>query len=165
MMVNKHLDTNHIDYIIPRDDEKKKEYTQFISRECHIRGIPLQVGQLEDWLFALKSCVVMENRISFLLAVREWHSCGRSTVPLVEVVELLIPCVLHLENRGNEKIITCILRYGFNQFMGSSSKTDASAHTFIRGMQDVIQRQVLGTNECPSQWKLKWSKNWRWYKN
>jgi hypothetical protein len=66
--------------------------------------------------------------------------------------------MLHLEKMRNDKIIICILRYGFNQFIGSSSKSDASAHTFISGMQHVIQRQVLGTNECPSQWKLKWSK-------
>jgi hypothetical protein len=142
-MVNKHLDTNHIDYIIPPDDdEKKKEYKQFISHECHIRGIPLQGGQIEDWLFALRTCIVMESRISFLLTVREWYNCGRTMVLLVEVVELVIPCVLHLENRGNEKIITCILCYGFNPFMGSSSKSDASAHTFIHGMQDVIQRHA-----------------------
>jgi hypothetical protein len=31
-------------------------------------------------------------------------------------IELLVPCVLHLEHRANEKILTSIVRYGFNIF-------------------------------------------------
>ena len=158
MMANKSYDINHIDYCIPPDDdEKKKQYAQFISRECYIRGIPLQGSNLDDWHSALRCCIAMEKKIEFLLQVREWYKKGRETVPLVEVIELLIPCVLHLENRANEKIITCILRYGLNQFMGSSV-TDVSAKSFILLLQDVIQKQVLGTIDAPSQWKLRWSK-------
>jgi hypothetical protein len=38
--------------------------------------------------------------------VRQWNLDGRETVPLVEVVvELLFPCILHLENHVGEKII------------------------------------------------------------
>lgn len=106
MMVNKSSDINHIDYIIPTDgEEKKKQYAQFISREYHIRGIPLQGFQLEDWHSALRACLVMENRISFLVQVHQWDETGRKSVPLIEVVELLIPCVLHLENRADKKTL------------------------------------------------------------
>jgi hypothetical protein len=42
--------------------------------------------------------------------------------------------------------------------MGSSS-SDASAKTFIASIQDVFQKQILGTVESPSQWKLWWSKD------
>ena len=41
--------------------------------------------------------------------------------------------------------------------MGSSSNNNASAKRYISGVQQVFQKQVLGTNDCPSQWKLKWS--------
>jgi hypothetical protein len=41
--------------------------------------------------------------------------------------------------------------------MGTSS-SDLAATNFISSVQDVIQKQVLGTQESPSQWKLKWSK-------
>jgi len=37
---------------------------------------------------------------------------GVLKIPLVEYVELLIPCILHLENRVGEKILTMILRKG-----------------------------------------------------
>jgi hypothetical protein len=86
----------------------------------------------------------MEKRIKYLRQVERWNEIGRKTVPLVEVVELLIPCVLHLENR-------------FNHFMGTSS-SDLAATNFISSVQDVIQKQVLRTQVSPSQWKLKWSK-------
>jgi len=62
MMVSKHEDINHIDYIIPpNDDEKKKQYAQFISRECYIRGIPLNGYHLEDWHAILRACIIMEK--------------------------------------------------------------------------------------------------------
>jgi hypothetical protein len=159
MVANKELDINHIDFVIPPDDnENLKEYTQFISWECYIRGIPLIGSHLEDWRAALRCCICMENKIKFLQQVKEWSNSGRTTVPLLEVLELLIPCILHLENRSDEKIITTILWYGFSEFMGSSS-SDASAKTFIASIQDVFQKQILGTVESPSQWKLWWSKD------
>jgi hypothetical protein len=41
--------------------------------------------------------------------VKQLHESGRLNVPLVKVLEILIPCILHLENWANEKIITSIL--------------------------------------------------------
>jgi predicted transcriptional regulator len=51
-------------------------------------------------------------RSNFSQSVKKWHEDGRTTVPLVEFVEFLIPCILHLENRVGEKLITMILRHG-----------------------------------------------------
>ncbi len=51
----------------------------------------------------------MERCIGMLERVQIWKDEGRETVPLVEVIELLIPCILHLENRVGEKMITIIL--------------------------------------------------------
>jgi hypothetical protein len=158
MIANRYNDINHIDFVIlPNNDEAKKQYTQFISRECHICGIPLHGSHLEDWHANLRTCLLMENRIKFLREVQRWSEMGRKTVPLVEVAELLIPCVLHLENRADEKILTCILRYGFNLFVGISSG-EQCAKSYICSIEEIIQRQVLGTEVSPSQWKLKWSK-------
>jgi hypothetical protein len=66
---------------------------------------------------------------------------------LVEVVELLIPCILHLENWIGEKIITMILRKGLDPY--SNRKED-----YISQMQQILWTQVLGTEESPSQWRL-----------
>jgi hypothetical protein len=69
------------------------------------------------------------------------------TVPLVEVVKLIIPCILHLENRVGEKIVTIILRHALDDFRWR--KDD-----FIEKMNDVFKRKLFGSDVSPSQWKL-----------
>jgi hypothetical protein len=67
-------------------------------------------GRLHDWHMALKEFVVLEKALHYLELVRKWHESGRVSVPLVEVIEILISCIFHCENRVGEKIITILLR-------------------------------------------------------
>jgi hypothetical protein len=142
MMVNRSYDINHIDYCItPDDDEKNKQYVQFISRECYIHGIPLQCSKLDDWHSALRCCIAMEKKLKSNSKFVNGIIMDSKQYPLVKVVKLLIPCVLHLENRANEKIIKCIiLHYGFNQFMGSSM-SDASAKGSFRSCKTLFKNR------------------------
>ncbi|MFN9982862.1 MAG: hypothetical protein ACK53Y_23235, partial [bacterium] len=72
MQADKELNPQHIDYIIPVNDvQKQRLYSQFIARECILRGIPLD-GELEDWRSALTACVDNEKAIAILKKVREW---------------------------------------------------------------------------------------------
>jgi hypothetical protein len=153
MQATKHIDHNHIDYEIPQHDpEKLRQYTQFIARECNLRKINIQGGQLEEWRSLLRQSVVMEKYISYLLNVRKWKNEGRETVSIVEVVELLIPCILHLENRVGEKLITIILRKGLDTYRGPKGH-------YLKFVEDAFQRQILGSETSPSHWKLKYSKD------
>jgi hypothetical protein len=70
----------------------------------------------------------------------------------VEVVELLIPCILHCENRVGEKIITILLRRQMDQYRGPKDE-------FLKDLQNTLQREVLGTQQSPSHWTLKHSKD------
>lgn len=70
------------------------------------------------------------------------------TVPLVQVIELLFPCMLHLENHWGEKIITIILWKGLDAFQGRKEDYD-----------NVFQRGVLGTEESPAHWRLYYERN------
>jgi len=71
MQLNKETDIMHISYVIPQDDEEKlREYTQFISNECRLRSIPMN-GRLEDWRSALRECVQLENAIRALEKVKQ----------------------------------------------------------------------------------------------
>jgi hypothetical protein len=145
---DKENDINHIDYVIPTNDaQKKRLYTQFIARECTLRGLQLHGAHVEEWRNLLRSSIEMEKYIAVLQKVKEWDAQGRETVPLVEVVELIIPCILHLENRVGEKIITIILRRALDDFHGR--KDD-----FIERMNAVFKRKLLGSDLSPSQWKL-----------
>jgi len=150
MQVNKSSDVKHVDFSIEHGSpEQVRQYAHFILRECMIRGIPV-TGTVTDWQAALKCCFLLEKSLDMLDLVKQLHESGRLNVPLVEVLENLIPCILHLENCAKEKIITSILRAGFNAHNGPKIG-------FISNVQHCIQCQVLGTETKPSQWKLKYS--------
>jgi hypothetical protein len=152
LQATKDSDIMHIEYIVPHDDEDKlREYTQFISRECRIRSIPLY-GRLEDWRMRLYQAVALERSIEYLVKVKEWYDLGLETVPLVDVVELLIPCILHCENRVGEKILTTILRRQLDHFHGPKA-------SFIERMDYIFRTEVLGSVDSPSHWRLKHSKD------
>jgi polyhydroxyalkanoate synthesis regulator protein len=100
----------------------------------------------------LKACVAMERAIFYLEQVKKWYESGRLTIPIVEIIEILIPCILHCENRVGEKIITIILRRQLDKFSGQ--KMD-----FIDAMDETFQTKVLGSVTSPSHWRLKHSKD------
>jgi hypothetical protein len=54
-----------------------------------------------------------------------------------------------LENRVGEKNITMILQKGLEL-------TPDASIDFVKSLQDVFQRDVLGTEESPSHWKLRY---------
>jgi hypothetical protein len=152
LQVSKDSDIMHIEYVIPHEDEDKlREYTQFISRECRLRSIPLH-GRLEDWRMRLYQAVTLERSIDYLEKVKEWYESGLETVPLVDVIELLIPCILHCENRVGEKILTIILRRQLDQFRGPKA-------SFVERMDLSFRTEVLGSDVSPSHWRLKHSKD------
>jgi hypothetical protein len=62
----------------------------------------------------------------------------------VAFVELL---VLHLENRVGEKIVTMIIRFRLQ-------KCQQPPLTYLAELQDVFWKEVLGSPECLSPWKL-----------
>ncbi len=153
LQVNKEIDSHHIDFIIPENDVvKKREFSQFIAKECLLRKIPTNGTSVENWREALRDSVFVERRLKFLLELKEWKHGGNQSVPLMEIIELLIPCILHLENRVGEKIITMILRKGLERFPGIATH-------YIDELEDVIRRKVLGSTTSPSHWKLRWSRS------
>jgi hypothetical protein len=149
----KRTDVHHIEFAYDCSDRAKKNaHSVLIAKECVLRGIPIQGKSLEEWREALLAVVEVERRIKFLRKIQKWYEEGRTTVPLVEFIEFLIPCILHLENRVGEKILTMILRWGFNAI------TEGTPMEYIKSMQDTFRVSVLGTPQSPSQWKLQYSK-------
>jgi hypothetical protein len=65
---------------------------------------------------------------------------------------LLIPCILHLENRVGEKMITIILRKAMDEFRGRKEDFQSTMNT-------TFKTKVLGTDSSPSQWKLPFAKD------
>jgi hypothetical protein len=81
-----------------------------MARECIIWGLRIDShDNFEVWCSMLWESVALEKYICFLEHVWKSNEDGHDKVPLIEVLELLIPCILHLENRVGEKLITAIL--------------------------------------------------------
>jgi hypothetical protein len=102
------------------------------------------------WQIALRRSIVMETYITYLEKVRQWVDDGRESIPLVEVIELLIPCILHFDNRIAGKILTVFLRRFYDSWVGSKME-------FIWIMEETFQRKVLESELSPSHWKLKYT--------
>jgi hypothetical protein len=89
----------------------------------------------------------MEKYIHFLETVRQWNEQGQETVPLVEIVELLIPCILHLENQVGEKNISTIVKKGLDLYNLGPKEV------FIKNLNQTFQTKASGTETSPSQWR------------
>jgi hypothetical protein len=80
-----------------------------------LRKLNMHGKNVMEWREMLRVCVQLEQTIQFLLNVCQWHQEGVEKVPLVEFVELLIPCILHLENHIGGKNVTMIIRLGLEK--------------------------------------------------
>jgi len=102
---------------------------------------------VEDWRESLRVCIASESKLALLYTMRKWKNEGILKVPLVHYVELLIPCILHLENRAGEKIITMILRRGLEIWPGPKKE-------YLKRIEHTFQTEVLGTATAPAHWSL-----------
>jgi hypothetical protein len=62
----------------------------------------------------LHECIKSEKDL-FLQTVHQWHQEGIEKIPLVAFIELLVPCILPLENHVREKIVNMVIRFGFQK--------------------------------------------------
>jgi len=149
MMAMRHNCDTHIDYIIPTNDLVKKNlYTTLIAKECNLQGIHIDVREgVEEWRQQLRASVALEARIALLKKVRQWKHEGILKVPLIEFVELLIPCLLHLENRVGEKLLTMILRK-------ATELCSTSKKQFLDSLELFFQTEILGSPTSPAHWTL-----------
>jgi hypothetical protein len=151
--VDKERDVHHIDFVIPDDDRaKKKEYVWFIAKECRIRNVPIMGSSVLEWRDTLRACVLAERHLNLLNKLKDWHEERNETIPLIEYIELLIPCILHLENRVGEKIVTMIIWKGLELCSVSSA-------AYLDRLEAIFQKTILGTERSPSHWKMCYSKD------
>jgi len=99
---------NHINFVVSlNDNEKLKQYTQFIFPKCYIFGIPfewfiLKIGVL---ILDLRAYIVLKDKIAFLLQVHKWNARGHEELPFVDVNDKYLLLVLNI------KIISLMKKY------------------------------------------------------
>jgi hypothetical protein len=127
-----------------------------ITKELNLRGI-LTIGEdfstCRDCLrFALQKEYELRN-----LRTKLEHATPDENA--LFLVLQSIPCILHCENRVNLKILMLILCKGLSDakkgkilstFKGEGRRIDQ----FLLAVQDIVNKQILGTVLSPSQWKV-----------
>jgi hypothetical protein len=63
------------------------------------------MSHVEEWRCMHWNSIAMVKLICMLEKVWIWYAEGREKVSLVEVMELMITYIIHLENRISEKMI------------------------------------------------------------
>jgi hypothetical protein len=78
MQVDRELDCYHIDYVVPPfNNERQKEYANFIACECILHGIKIDASDnFEDWRSILRMSVSMEKYIFFSTIFRNGMKKG-----------------------------------------------------------------------------------------
>lgn len=68
------------------------------------------------------------------------------------LIEQAIPCVMHLENRVGEKLITVLLAMAAEKFQRQRGVKNLGR--FAVNIQHIVNTRILGTAAHPKQWKV-----------
>jgi hypothetical protein len=67
------------------------------------------------------------------------------------LIHQAIPCIMHLENRSGEKILTMLLSIGAEIYQ--RRRAGASLDGYVQEVQRIVQTVILGTEWRPKQWR------------
>jgi hypothetical protein len=152
--LNKDNNMYNIDYIPigATEDESMEARTFFsnlLSSELRLRGLP-QNGNLEERRERLRAHLKVEQRIKLISdAVARGKEGAEAALILLSQA---IPCIMHLENRVGEKLITILLAMGAERFQ--RTRGIKSLTRYATGIQHIVNTKVLGTLQRPKQWKV-----------
>jgi hypothetical protein len=65
-------------------------------------------------------------------------------------LEKALPCLLHLENRISDHILTLLLRVSLNILEGDKGASE----NFIKAIEDLVNESYFGHPGCRSNWKF-----------
>jgi hypothetical protein len=68
------------------------------------------------------------------------------------LISQAIPCIMHLENRVGEKLVTVLLAIAANKYQRHTNTR--SLPQFANRVQNVVNTKILGSLTRLSQWKL-----------
>jgi len=90
--------------------------------------------------------LLTENTYTILCKVLAANSLDEAMVRL----DKAIPCLLHLENRSSEAIISRLVHRGWEL----REDSPAGIQQYITDVEKIINQQFFGSAECPSTWKF-----------
>jgi hypothetical protein len=124
-------------------------FNTLVNKELRLRRLPLS-GNMEERRARLKQHLVMEQKLSLIKEAISRTEEGKEAALIL--IKQAIPCAMHLENRGGEKIITMVLSIGANIWQRENQTV--SLERYIERIQNIVRTRILGTRIRPKQWRL-----------
>ncbi len=138
------------DYISEENEELDIIFfNTLLNKELRLRQLPYS-GNVEERRTRLKQRLVMEQKLSLIKeAICRTREGKEASLILIKQA---IPCIMHCEKRGGEKIITMLLSSGANKFQRENRAV--TLDHYIERIENIVQTRILGTRTRPKQWRL-----------
>jgi hypothetical protein len=124
-------------------------FNGLLTSELRLRKKQLH-GSMKEQRRRLKECLMIEQRLEMIAQAVSRDTEGREAALIL--ISQAIPCIMHLENRVGEKLITVILAMAVERF--HQERNIKSLSKFAVNISLIVNTKVLGTLVCPEQWKV-----------
>lgn len=124
-------------------------FSNLLTSELSLRKLPVH-GTLEERRTRLKDHLKVEQMLKLISQAISRGQEGKEAALML--IEQAIPCIMHLENRVGEKLITILLSLGAEKFQRQRGVKNLSR--FAANIQHIVNTRVLGSPNRPKQWKL-----------
>ena len=154
--VNKQWDSMNIEFV-PAGESELEERAAFgtlVMEELRLRQLSLS-GNFEERRARLKEVLALEQTIKLMQRAVQRNSEGKEAALLL--IKQVPPCIMHLENRIGEKIITMLIGYGAMRYQ--QRNTISTLKHYAKNIEEVVNTKILGTVHRPKQWKMTLSKD------
>ena len=99
----------------------------------------------------MKSVLKVEQQLDLIMQALARGVEGKDAALML--ISQAIPCIMHLENRVGEKLITVLLAMAADRFQKRVKSRNLSTR-FANNIQHIVNTRILGTVTRPKQWKL-----------
>jgi hypothetical protein len=129
-----------------RSVQSRELHRVMMENELRMRNIVPDGTQAAELRIQLSEILLTENSYNILCKVLAANSLDEAMVKL----EKAIPCLLHLENRSSEAIISRLVHRGWELREDSPEAT----RQFISLVETLINEKLFGSPECKSSWQF-----------
>ncbi len=138
------------DYSSDKNDERDVFFfNTLMNRELRLQQLP-HTGNLEERMKRLKKHLMVEQKLKRMKEAISRTEEGKEVALIL--IKQAIPCIMHLENRGGEKIGTVLVSIGATRFRRDNRMDNLEQCAEL--IEDLVRKRILGTNNRPKHWKL-----------
>ena len=134
------------------DEEKLSSlsfFSNLIASELQLRKLQHH-GTLDERRERLRKFLQVEEKLLLIAQAIARGQEGKEAA-LMLIIQA-IPCIMHLENRVGEKLITVLLVMGAENFR--TARGIKSLKRYCNSIAHIVKTKILGTVIRPKQWKV-----------